>query len=74
MVDRIKERQKEDLELAKFSKKVEEGKGQDFSLRNSVLWFPDCLCMPNIPELKKKLLKEAHDSTLVTHPESTKMY
>ena len=30
--------------------------------------------MPSIPELKKELLKEAYDSTLVTHPGSTKMY
>jgi len=30
MVDRIKERQREDPELMKFSKKVEEGKGARF--------------------------------------------
>jgi len=53
---------------------VEEGKGQEFSLENRVLWFRDCLCVPSIPESKKKLLKEAHDSTLVTHHGSTKMY
>jgi len=58
----------------KFSKKVEEGKGKAFSLKNEVLWFRDRLCVPNIPELKKELLKEANDSTLVTHPESTKIY
>jgi len=73
-VDRIKECQKDDPELVKFSKRVEEGKGQAFSLRNGMLWFRDCLCVPNIPELKKDLLKEAHDSTLVTNPKSTKMY
>jgi len=28
----------------------------------------------DMPELKKELLKEAHDSTLVTYPGSTKMY
>jgi len=74
MVGGIKERQKDDPELMKFSKKVEEGKGQDFSFKDGVLWFQYCLCVPNIPELKRDLLKEAHDSTLVTHPGSTKMY
>jgi len=39
VVYRIKEHQKEDPEVMKFSKKVEEGKGQDFSLKNGVLWF-----------------------------------
>ena len=29
--------------------------------------------MPNIPELKRELLKEAHDLTLVTHLASIKM-
>jgi len=71
---RIRERQKDDTELVKFSKREEEGKGQDFSLRSGVLWFKDHLCVADILELKKELLKEAHDSTLLTHPGSTKMY
>jgi len=74
VVDIIKERQKDDPELVKFSKKVEEGKGEDFSLRNGVFLFQDRLCVPDIPDLKKELLKEAHDSTLVTPPGSIKMY
>jgi len=28
----------------KLSKKVEEGKGQEFSPKDEVLWFRDCLC------------------------------
>ena len=71
MVDRIKECQKDDPKLVKLSKKVEEGKGEDFSFRNGVLWFRDRLCVPDMLELKKELLKESHDSTLVTHPGST---
>jgi len=53
---------------------VEEGVSQDFSLKEGVLRYRNCLCVPNILELKGELLKEAHDSTLVTHPGSTKMY
>ena len=74
MAERVKEHQKEDPELVKLSKKMEEGKGQEFSLKNDVLWFRDCLCVPNAHELKKEVLKKAHDSTLVTHPRSTEMY
>ena len=39
VVDRIKECQKDDLNLVKLSKKVEECKGQKVSLKNGVLWF-----------------------------------
>jgi len=59
VVDKIKEHQKDDTELIKFSKKVEKGKGQDFSLRNGVLRFRDCLCVPDMADLKKELPKEA---------------
>ena len=32
------------------------------------------LCVPSINKLKEELLKESHESTLSTHPGSTKMY
>jgi len=73
MVDRIKERLRDDPELVKFSKKVEEANGQEFSLKNSVLRFRDHLCVPDITELKE-LPKEPHHSTRATHHGSTKMY
>jgi len=71
LVDRIKLQQKEDPELRKISK-IEEGKGREFSLKSCAFWIRDQLCVPNVPE-SKELLKEAHDSTLITHPGSTKM-
>ena len=74
VVDRIKERQKDDPELEKLAKKAEEGRGQDFSVKDGALWFRDRLYVPDILELKQELLKEAYNSTLVTHPGSTKMY
>jgi len=73
VVDKIKECQKDDPKLMKFLKKAKEGKCQDFLLKDGVLWFRNRLCVPNIPKLKE-LLKGSHDSTLVTHPRSTKMY
>jgi len=74
MVDRIKEQQKDDPEQMKLLKKAEEGKGQHFLLKDGVLWLQNQLCVPNIPKLRKELLKESHNLTLVTHPGSTKMY
>jgi len=58
----------------KIKKSIEEGKSKDFALHGDMLWYYNRLCVPNVPNLRKELLKEAHDSTLTTHPGSTKMY
>jgi hypothetical protein len=39
-----------------------------------VLWFEDRLVVPKNPELKKKILDEAHLSKFSMHPGSNKMY
>jgi hypothetical protein len=41
---------------------------------NGVLWFEDRLVVPKNPELRKKLLDEAHISKFSMHPKSNKMY
>ena len=73
-MDKIKEGQQKDLEFFKLSKKVEEGSTPDFTLKEGVLIYRDRLCVPKNAELRKELLKESHDSTLLSHPGSTKMY
>ena len=57
----------------KIRKGVQEGKNKELTIQNEVLWHGNRLCVPNITTLKKEL-KEAHNSTLVTHPGGTKMY
>jgi hypothetical protein len=39
-----------------------------------VLWFEDRLVVPKNPELRKKVLDEAHLSKFSMHPDSNKMY
>jgi hypothetical protein len=39
-----------------------------------VLWFEDRLVIPKNPELRKKILDEAHLSKFSMHPKSNKMY
>jgi hypothetical protein len=39
-----------------------------------VLWFEDRLVVPKNPELRKKILDEAHLSKFSMHPDSNKMY
>lgn len=36
--------------------------------------FRDRVCIPDIPELKKSILKEGHRSGFVIHLDATKMY
>ena len=74
LVDRIKQQQKDDPKLMTIRKGVEEGRNKEFLVQNEVLWHGNILCVPNITALKKELLAEAHNSTLTTHPGSTKMY
>jgi len=74
LVERIKQRQQDDVELRKMMKKVKEGSVPEFTTKKGILKFRNRLCVPNNSELRKELLKESHDSMLTTHPGSTKMY
>ena len=38
------------------------------------MWFRNRICVPDIKEIKEKIMKEAHSSLYTTHPGSTKMY
>jgi len=71
----IKSGQKEDLELVDRVVLVNQGKGADFILdQNGALMFRDRVCVPDVPELKKRILDEGHRSSLSIHPGATKMY
>jgi hypothetical protein len=39
-----------------------------------VLWYKGMICVPNIKELKDKILHEAHESAYSIHPRGNKMY
>jgi hypothetical protein len=39
-----------------------------------VLWYKGMICIPNIKELKAKILHEAHESAYSIHTEGNKMY
>ena len=46
----------------------------DFTLRNKAIKFQDPLCVLNIPEIKRYVLEEAHNTNFTMHPGGTKMY
>jgi hypothetical protein len=39
-----------------------------------VLWYKRRICVPNVKELKDKILREAHESSYSIHPGWNKMY
>jgi len=54
---------------------VNQGNSVDFRLdENGVLKFQDRVCVPDVLELKKRILDEGHRSSLSIHPRATKMY
>jgi hypothetical protein len=38
------------------------------------IWFKKRICVPDVGDLRKTILREAHDSAYSNHPGSTKMY
>jgi hypothetical protein len=39
-----------------------------------VFWYKGRICVPNVKELKEKILREAHESAYSIHPGGNKMY
>jgi len=57
----IKEGQKMDLELLDRLVLMNQGKGVYFRLgENDILMFCDQVCIPDVPELEKRILEEGH--------------
>jgi hypothetical protein len=38
------------------------------------LWYKGRICLPNVKELKDKILREAHESAYSIHPGGNEMY
>ena len=55
-----------EVQTSKVSKFVIDSEG--------VLRLGKHVCIPDVADLKKKILKEAHNSSYIIHPSSMKMY
>ena len=54
---------------------VQQGQSQEFVIDNEgILHLGTWLYEPNVGELRKEIMEEAHFSTYSIHPGSTKMY
>ena len=62
LMDKIREAQKTDKEIAKIKERMSEGKAKGFREdEHDTLWFEDRVYVPNDPEIRKLILQEAHD-------------
>ena len=75
LIDRIRELQTKDPTVIKMKREAESRQLKGFSvLADGTLMMGHRLCVPNVGELKKEIMEEAHSSTYAMHPGSTKMY
>ena len=75
LMDKIREAQKTDKEIASIKEKMRKGKAKGFREdEHDTLWFEDRVYVPNDSEIRKLILQEAHDSPYSIHPRNTKMY
>jgi hypothetical protein len=71
----IIQRQDEDAFIEEEIRRIKEGRPSEFRLGDfSSLWFHNRISVPDIPEIKELILKEAHETPYSIHPGSTKMY
>src|SRR4051812_15161432 len=75
LMDKIREAQKSDKQIADIKRKMSEGKAKGFREdEHDTLWFEDRVYVPNDPEIRKLIQQEAHDSPYSIHRGNTKMY
>jgi hypothetical protein len=75
LLKEIHKGQVEDEKIQEIKRNIEEEKLPIFLEDDQgVLWYKGKICVPNVKELKDKILREAHESTYSIHPGGNKMY
>jgi hypothetical protein len=75
LLQEIRRGQLEDEKVQEIKRNIKEEKSPDFSEDDEgVLWYKGRICVPNIKELKDRILREAHESAYSIHPGGNKMY
>ena len=71
----IQQHQKEDEKLQEIRDLLKKGKAPHFRVDDQgTLWYKNWICVPDVKDLWKLILSEAHDTAYSIHPGSTKMY
>ena len=67
--------QKNDIKLQQRVQLVRNGDKIDYSIEeDGGFYYKNRLCVPNVPELKKKLTYESHNTVFTMHPGGNEMY
>jgi hypothetical protein len=75
LLQEIHRSQVEDEKIQKIKHNIKEEKLPSFSKdEQGVMWYKGRIYVPNIKELKDKILHEAHESAYSIHPGGNKMY
>jgi hypothetical protein len=75
LLQEIRKGQLEDEEIEEIKHNIKEEKLPRFTEHGQgVVWYKERICVPNVNELKDKILREAHESTYSIHPRGNKMY
>jgi hypothetical protein len=75
LLQEIQKGQLEDEKIQEIKCNIKEEKLSGFLKgEEGVLWYKGRICVPNIKELKDKILCEAHESAYSIHPGGNKMY
>jgi hypothetical protein len=75
LLQEIRKGQVEDEKIQEIKRNIKEEKSLGFSKdEEGVLWYKGRICVPNVKELKDKILRESHESAYSIHLGGNKMY
>jgi hypothetical protein len=75
LLQEIRKGQLEDEKIQEIKRNIKEEKSPGFSEDGEgVLWYKGRICVPNVKDLKYKMLCEAHESVYSIHPGGNKVY
>jgi hypothetical protein len=75
LLQEIRKGQLEDEKIQEIERNIKEEKSPGFlEDAEGVFWYKGRICVPNVKELKDKILREAHESTYSIHLGVNKMY
>ena len=75
LIDMIRELQIQDPQIVKLRGEVESGQQGDLLLReDGTVVMGHRLCVPDVGDVRREIMKEAHSFASSMHPGSTKMY
>jgi hypothetical protein len=75
LLQEIQKGQVEDEKIQEIKRNIKEEKSPGFlEDEEGVLWYKGRICVPNVKELKDKILHEVHESIYSIHPGGNMMY